>query len=332
MRFPLPRTDVSIRAFPVSLGWAGLGAATARAEDALGSPHYASAVLSGLAGALLVALVLLYGLKVLRAPSAVADELRPASGKASASSAACAALILSGLPLIPAALRLPLWLTGTTVLSIIVLRMLRQWLFGGRRDGEGWDLRCLIPMTGLMMVAAQGTGLAPSYALWLFFGIGAAFWLGFLSRFLCAFDYDKSLEGEKLPTLFITVSPPSVAFVAQVELFGAPGNPALVLLYFAALMAAVATAIHLHTAVTRFSLVWWSTAFPLAALTIASFELCEHRTGPASFYLSLGLLALLCTLTAILTVRTVLAATRRRSPAVGISLSVPGARDLPGLP
>ena len=151
------------------------------------------------------------------------------------------------------------------------------------------------------------TSLAAARLMW--FG---ACWLVLMTIVLYRLFFHDPLPARLAPTLFILIAPPAVGFLSYVSLIDGVDAFARIL-YFSALFLTLLLASNaLRFFRLPFFISAWAYSFPLAAMTIATFEM-SVRSG-AGFYggLAGGLLALLTLLLALLVVKTIGAALQHR--------------------
>ncbi len=275
-----------------------------KAEESIGAAHFASIVFSACTVLLFVSFVVLYGIKSYHSLDELVADFARLSGKALFSSITCTVIIISSLPVISENLRFILWLTASASHVAITACFIRQWLRNRTSDDDSFDLRCFIPITGCMMVIVQGSQFLHMQFIWLLLGIGILFWLLLLGQFTFLLNSQKLPSSEKLPTLFIAISPPSIAFIAHTTIVGTINPVGEILFYSATFFAVAVTFIHFKAFKGEFSIRWWSAPFPLAALTLAYFEMLQHKQTGAFFYASFSLLLLLIVLVVTLAIKT----------------------------
>ncbi len=169
------------------------------------------------------------------------------------------------------ALSAGLWYAGAVLHLVLLLRTLRVWIF---RSVTVQNLNPVwfIPVVGTLLVPLAGVRHAPVEVAWFFFSIGIVFWLVLLTMTVNRIIFESGLPPKLLPTLFILIAPPAVAFLSYVALTGELDTIAQVL-YFHALF----TGLMVLTFADRFLKVpfylsWWAYTFPVAALSLATFR------------------------------------------------------------
>jgi len=203
-------------------------------------------------------------------------------------------------------LSLILWVSGTLLHFLLLLRTLRVWLFRGL-PLQSFNPAWFIPVVGTLIVPIAGVEHAPAEVSWFFFSIGLVFWVAMLGITLSRIIFHGGLPPKLLPTLFILIAPPAVAFLAYLQLTGTLDTLARIL-YFHALFTAILVLSFADRFIRLpFFLSHWAYTFPIAAITLASFRY-HHATGSPAFE-GLGgfFLILLILISIIVAIRTALA-------------------------
>ena len=302
--------------FPVALfstvmGMAGLTIAWLKAHHTGGVPVEIGVVLRWLASALYLFLLAMYGSKLLRHPEAVkADRAHPIRlNFFPAISIGLLLLSISWAQDAPAVAQW-MWGIGAAVHLMFTLFAMSSWIHHTHYDIKHANPAWFIPVVGNLFVPIVGARFASPELGWFFFSIGLVFWLVLMTIVLYRLFFHEPLPARLTPTLFILIAPPSVGFLAYVALTGQVDAFARVL-YFTALFLTLLLA---SNAVRFFRLPFfisaWAYSFPLAAMTIATFEM-SARSGQA-FYAGLSwmMLAVLSGVVALLAFKTLRAASR----------------------
>lgn len=291
--------------FGVTMGVFGL----ALALRAGGFPDGSTAVT--VAGTIvLIALYGFYGLKALRFPSQVLAEWSHPVRLSFFPAANISILLLSLLlqdkmPVTSATL----WIVGAVIQAILTVVIVSAWIshrpFAPGMLSPAW----FIPAVANVIVPLGGAHLGYVDISWYFFSVGLLFWLVLLTLVFNRLIFHDPLPGKLRPTLVILVAPPSVAFLAWIDLNGGTIDAASRVLlnagYFFAALVAVQVPALLRL---PFAMSFWALSFPLAALTTASFRY-GAMTGIETYRLiGLGLLLLLIVTILALGVRTIRAA------------------------
>jgi tellurite resistance protein len=166
-----------------------------------------------------------------------------------------------------------------------------------------------IPAVANVIVPLGGTHLGLVDVSWYFFSVGALFWIVLLTLVFNRLVFHDPLPGKLRPTLVILIAPPSVAFLAWIELNGGNIDAVTHVLLGIAIFFAALVAVQVPSLLRLpFALSFWALSFPLAALTTALFRFGD-MTGTAAYRMAaLALLVLLAVTILALSIRTVRAA------------------------
>ena len=304
--------------FPVALfssvmGMAGLTIAWMKAHHTGGVALEIGLGLRWVSTALYLFLVVFYVAKILHHPAAVkADYAHPV--RLNFFPAISIGLLLLSVCWAQDAPVMAQWMWATAAVMhlLFTLFVMNSWIHHTHYDIKHANPAWFIPVVGNIVVPIVGVRFAPADISWFFFSIGLVFWLVLMTIVLYRLFFHEPLPARLTPTLFILIAPPAVGFIAYVALSGQVDAFARIL-YFTALFLTLLLA---SNAARFFRLPFfisaWAYSFPLAAMTIATFEMSE-RSGLA-FYngLSWLMLAVLSAVIALLAFKTLVAASRGR--------------------
>lgn len=307
---PSSETHSRLAHFPVALfasvmGMAGLAMAWLKAGQLEQVPGEIGAVLRALASLLFIGLLLVYLLKWLRHPAAVTAE-RAHPLKQNFFAAISISLVLLGTAWQHAAPELArgLWAGGAALHLIVTLWVMSGWIHHTHFQIQHANPAWFIPVVGNIMVPVAGVSFAHTDISWFFFSIGLVFWLVLMTIVLYRLFFHEPLPQRLTPTLFILLAPPSVGFLAWLALTDSLDAFARLLYFTALFLALLLLSNALRFFRVPFFISAWAYSFPLAALTLASFEM-GLRSG-IGIYTALGgvLLALLSSVVCVLIVKT----------------------------
>ncbi|HNW79110.1 MAG TPA: SLAC1 anion channel family protein [Candidatus Competibacteraceae bacterium] len=302
---------VPVSIFSMVMGMVGLALAWQKAHVVWGLSPLVGASLRGVAGALFVLLLTVYGLKALRHPQAISAEMRHPVQLHFFPTVSISLLLLAIAYLDTAPeLALGLWVTGATLHLGLALAIFGSWLHHSHYAIEHANPAWFIPVVGNIVVPIAGVHLASPEISWFFFSIGLIFWLVLLAIVLYRLFFHEPLPARLAPTLFILLAPPSVGFVAYTQLTGGVDAFGRVLYYTALFLGLLLASNALRFLRLPFFISAWAYSFPLAALTVATLVMSVHLGAFGLSVLGAVLLALLSLVVAILTMRTVMAVVR----------------------
>ena len=290
-----PDTSNRLAHFPVAFFSAVMGLmGTSLAVEAAGFKAAGHAI------ALFAALVfatqaLLYAIKAIRHPAAVAAEwnhpVKLAFFPAISISLLLAAIALRGtLPEFAAIL----WMIGAVGQGVLTLAIVTSWIshrgFGVGQMSPAW----FIPAVGNVIAPIAGVPLGFVDPSWYFFAIGILFWIVLLTLVFNRLVFHDPLPGKLRPTLTILIAPPAVAFLAWLQLNGGSLDALARILYNLGLFFTALVLIQARGLLRLpFALSFWALSFPIAAMTIASFRYAALSGSTIFVGIGWALLALL---------------------------------------
>jgi len=277
----------------MTLAMTGTGICLRYAEAQWAAPHLASVVFIMIGAAFAVAVGLGYLLRGLRDFAAVHAEFVNPQEACLFCGWSISMLLLGG----DASQRWPaagiwLWYAGIAAhvaVTVPLLRVgLRAWTHRGRQAAPSW----LMPSTGYFFVPVYGIAREYLVLSWICFAIGLLLWVLGLHAWLARLRVSGRPSAALAPQLLIIVAPPSVGAIAWLRLAG-EASVALEALLFVLLAAYMATALQLlrMRRDCRFTLTWWATVFPSAALT--SFALVLSSMTHSKIFTAVGGILLL---------------------------------------
>lgn len=300
----LPHFPVSF--FSVILGLGGLTIALQRAHTYLGLNPVFSTIGLVITVVLMAVLTLAYLAKILIHPKEVQKELHHPIKLHFFPTIFISVLIISVALLHSAPdIARNLWIIGTIGQLTILLRTISVWIQHTHFEMKHMNPSWFIPAVGTLFVPIAGVDFAPLDLSWFFFSVGILFWFILLVLFFNRIIFHHPLPEKLLPTKFILIAPPAIAYVALGRLLGEPSIPGS-MLYFVALFFFLLLIVQyrLFSAI-KFYLSWWAYTFPISALTIATILRYRDNGDSYLFYLSGALLIFLVALVLVLSVRTI---------------------------
>ena len=165
-----------------------------------------------------------------------------------------------------------LWFLGTMLHFTLFLYVVNSWMHHDHYQvphiGPAW----FIPAVGNVLVPIAGMHFGYTEVSWFFFSIGIIFWILLFTIFFNRIVFHNPMPQHLVPTFFILIAPPAVAFIAYVKLTGGVLDNFAHILYCIALFLTFL----LFTQFKQFTklpffLSWWAYSFPISAITIASF-------------------------------------------------------------
>ena len=304
--------------FPISffamiMGLTGLAIAWEKAQATLHLPLQLHPALTWFAGTAFLVLFLLYMLKLIRYPNAVARELHHPVKLNFFPTLSISLILLSVTTQhVAGGFSHILWICGTAMHFGFTLYVMNVWIHHDKFEIHHMNPAWFIPVVGNVLIPIAGTGLGYQEISWFGFSIGMLFWLVLMTIIFNRVLFHNPLPDKLMPTFFILIAPPAVGFIAYFKLTGELDSFARILYYsglFLTLLLLTQTA---RFAKLQFFLSWWAYSFPLAAITTATLLMLQI-TGDRSFLiLGWGLLGLLTLVVTYLLYRTLKAVGMRK--------------------
>lgn len=139
-----------------------------------------------------------------------------------------------------------------------------------------------IPIVGnlIVVVASEGKG----EFLWYYFSIGIFFWLILFTIIFYRIIFHDQLAQKFMPTLFIFIAPPAVAFLGYIKLTESLDAFAHILLNSTLFFAGLIFFMYKNFMKLKFFLSWWAFTFPTAAASMAFIRAYELKMGDSFLY------------------------------------------------
>jgi tellurite resistance protein len=195
------------------------------------------------------------------------------------------------------------WLIGTIMQTFFTFYTISYWINHNleiQHSNPAW----FIPIVGNVLVPVGGAGFVDNSILMYYFSIGIFFWIVLTAILINRIIFHHQLAVKFVPTLFIFIAPPAVAFIAYVKMyqFDIFANFLYSLaLFFTFLLFFM----YKNFLKLKFFISWWAFTFPLAAVTIASM-LIYAKTGVVIYsYFSYLFMIITIAVITIVAVRTV---------------------------
>jgi len=294
-----------IMMFAIVMGISGLTIAYQKAVEFLGFPEIAATVLMYVALGLFAIVSLVYLIKIAKYPKAVANEWKHPVRINFFSAISISMLMLAIIttkeyPNLHAAF----WYTGTVMHFFMTLYTISFWINHNQEiahSNPAW----FIPIVGNVLVPVGGVGLASKSVLMYFFSVGTFFWIVLLAIILNRIIFHKQLAQKFMPTLFILIAPPAVAFIAYFKLTHQIDFFAQFLYALAVFFTFMVAFMIKQFLGLKYFISWWAFIFPLAAMSIAAM-IVSHKTHDIfSYYFAYIMMGVTSLMTLIVLYQTV---------------------------
>ena len=302
----------SIAFFAIVMGLAGLTIAVEKAQHLWGWGTTPGLVLLAVTTLAYVGISLVYLIKFVRHPKDVIAEFNHPIRMSffPATSIGMILIAIACLETLPVA-ALYLWAIGTAVQLLFTLIILSNWVHHEKFQIQHSNPAWFIPIVGTILVPVAGVPLGFMEISWFFFSVGLLFWIVLLTILMNRFFFHPMMPGKLLPTLFILIAPPAVAFISWIKLHNGVLDDAGRIFYYIALFTTLLMFAQMKYFVkVKFALPWWAYSFPMAAITIASMIMLEKVGGLFFAWLTPLLLTLLLLLIVALVFNTIRAMLR----------------------
>lgn len=286
-----------IKNFPISffavvMGLTGLGIAYSKVSFASEILKTVGVSITILASLIFLLMVIIYLTKIFRNLPEVTKEFRHPVKSSFFPTISISMLLLSiAYGSINQQLSLLLWLAGTILHFLFLLRIITFWInqeFKVEMINPAW----FIPVVGTIIIPIEGINFAYEVS-WFFFSIGIIFWITLFTIVFYRFIFHNPLPDRLYPTFFILIAPPAIGFISYTKIVGSIDTLGNLLFYFALFLSIVLAAMIKKFINLKFYISWWAYTFPLDAVTIA-IAMRYNLTG-SPFYYTLSLIALVIT-------------------------------------
>ena len=142
----------------------------------------------------------------------------------------------------------------------------------------------------LIVVVADKSG---GRFAWYYFSVGIFFWLVLFSNIFYRIIFGEQLAKKFMPTLFILIAPPAIAFLDYVKITKNFDTFAIILLNLTIFFSVLPIFLYRNFIKLKFFLSWWAFTFPLAAASLAFLRAYELGAGEIFGYFGIFMFALL---------------------------------------
>jgi tellurite resistance protein len=298
--------------FAVVMGLSGLTLATHRIELALRLPPIPGQILTVVTALVFLAIAAVFIGKGLRHPQALRAEWNNPIRIAFFPAITIGALLIAA-ALLPwhRPLAHGIWVAASVAHLALILAVVSAWLSHRPFETAHLTPAWFIPAVGNVLVPIAGIRLGYVEVSWFFFSVGILFWIVFLTLVFNRLIFHNPMPERLLPTLVIMIAPPSVGFVAWLQINGGEVDAFARILYYAALMFVLIMATQLgRLARLPFAMSWWAYSFPVAGFTVAAALYGEKAAQPYATQLAVVCYAVLWALIILLVSRTLTAMLR----------------------
>lgn len=287
-------SNFPIMFYAVVMGLGGLCVAYESLNKLLKLSQSVGFVLNAFTSVVFAFISFIYVIKIIKFPNEVRAELNHPIKINFFAAFAISLLLLAIVFKNNASAHFGLFYTGLVAQTFMSFYVVASWINRNleiKHSNPAW----FIPIVGnlLVITAAQGKD---SY-LWFYFSFALFFYIVLFIIIFYRILFCDQLPAKFMPTLFIFIAPPSVAFIDYIKLTGNFNEFSMFFLSLAIFFGILVLFMYKNFLKLKFFLSWWAFTFPTAALCIAlikAYELTEHKGflwgGLAAF---IGLCALI---------------------------------------
>jgi len=259
-----------IMMFAIIMGLSGLTIVFQKADEILGLSMGIDTVLAQVDTILFVGIVLVYLVKTVKYFSEVKKEFsHPVRINFFAASAISFLLLSIVYHPLNHTIALYCFYIGTIMQTFFTFYTISFWINKNmevKHSNPAW----FIPIVGNVLVPVAGAGMVDVNILMYYYSVGLFFWVVLTSILINRIIFHHQLAIKFVPTLFIFIAPPAVAFIAYVKMFGEYDMFASILYNLALFFSFLLFFMYKNFLNLKFFISWWAFTFPLAAVTIAS--------------------------------------------------------------
>lgn len=282
-----------VQLFAVIMGVSGLAIVFAKAYHIIGLSYWIYLLLLFIDTVLFLGIFAAYLYKWLIYPDAVKKEFyHPIKSSFMAAISISFLLVSIAYYDFAPTVSVLLWYIGAPLQLLFTLLVIRYWIYNDLKvihSNPAW----FIPIVGNVLVPVVGIEAAPMYVSLFFFALGLFFWIVLFTIMMYRIIFHNPLAKKLLPTFFIFIAPPAVAFVSYFRITNGSIDMFSMFLYFIALFILVLLLFMIRMFdIKEFFISWWAYTFPLAAITIATLLLHMAFHNWATYYGSVILIAL----------------------------------------
>jgi len=162
-----------------------------------------------------------------------------------------------------------LWI-GATLQLIFTIKIISLWINHPKFKLDHLNPAWFIPILGNVLVPISAMYFGYTEISLFFFSIGFWFWIIVMTLFFNRIIFHGQMAERFVPTLFILISPPFIAFIAWSKISGGVDVFGKILYFFGLFLFMILLSQAREFLKIRFYLSSWAYSFPIASMTIAT--------------------------------------------------------------
>lgn len=260
-----------IMMFAIIMGLSGLTIVYQKAHEIFGVPSIIGDILLGIDTIVFISILSVYILKLIKYISEVKKELdHPIRINFFATVSISFLLLSVAYHPINQDISYYGFIFGTILQTFLTFYTISFWINKNLKldhSNPAW----FIPIVGNVLVPVAGAGYFDNNLLMYYFSIGMFFWIILTAILINRIIFHHQLAGKFIPTLFIFIAPPAIAFISYIKMNGGHFDMFASSLYNLALFFTFLLFFMYKNFINlKFFISWWAFTFPLTAITIAS--------------------------------------------------------------
>jgi tellurite resistance protein len=259
-----------IMMFAIIMGLSGLTIVTQKYSEVFGLSHFLGTLFSIVVSIVFMVVLLTYCIKVFKYFDEVKKEfkhpVRVNFFAASAISFLLLSIVYHGLS---HTVSLYLFYVGTVLQTFFTFYTISFWINHNleiQHSNPAW----FIPIVGNILVPVAGVGMVANEFLMYYFSIGLFFWIILTAIIINRIIFHHQLAVKFMPTMFIFIAPPAIAFIAYVKMTGEFDMFAGFLYNLGLFFTFTLIFMYKNFMKLKFFISWWAFTFPVAAVAISS--------------------------------------------------------------
>ncbi|RXJ60172.1 SLAC1 anion channel family protein [Candidatus Marinarcus aquaticus] len=272
--------------FAIVMGLSGLTLVFRKAHETLHFSALLDLSLSFLTVAVFIAVLLTYGIKIIKYTAQVKQEFNHPI-RINFFAAISISFILVSMIVHPMqkALSYDLFIIGAVLHAFFTFYTLSFWINKSleiQHSNPAW----FIPIVGNLIVPIGGVGFVDDAVLLYFFSIGIFFWIIMLAIILNRIIFHVQFAQKFMPTLFILIAPPSIGLLSYFKLTHELDMFAYILFNLGLFFTLLLLFMYKSFLNIKFFISWWAFTFPLASIALASMLMYEQTKVAFYSYIS----------------------------------------------